>query len=98
MHAFVGADRYGMRERGERRVVGGRQRLFHQRHPGGRAGRQILGEGGGGPALVGVDDQLGTGCCGAHRTDALGIARLPELHLEQRALGGLGSCLRHDVG
>ena len=91
MHAFVGADRYRMPEGRQHVVVAVGQRLLDQRHAGGGASGEVVGEVLLGPGFVGVDDQLGVGRGAAHRGDPLRVAGAAELHLEQRAVGGLGA-------
>ncbi len=83
MHTFVGTDRDRPPDRGERSVRGGRQRLLDQRDAGGGASREVGGEIVGGPAFVGVDDQLRMRRRLPHGGDAFGIVPAAELDLEE---------------
>ena len=66
-------------------ICRGQQRLLDQRHARIGAGREVLVEVFRGPALVGVDDQLGARRRRPHRADALRVAGLAKLDLEQGA-------------
>ena len=83
MRALIGADRDRAGDPVEKRVVGGRQGLLDQLDAGLLAGREVGHEVGGGPALIGVDDQPHAGHRRADGGEALGIALRAELELEQ---------------
>ena len=85
----------GALDAGERGVAAFGQRLLDQRHAGIGAGREILRQIVGRPALVGVDDQLGPRRGAAHRGDpAPSPSPPPSLTLSSgrdgRPLGRLG--------
>ena len=90
MHALVGADRDRAHQwqRAPRRRPPASGCSISVTPPAAHAAR-LAARLSGAPGLVGVDDQLGIGRCGAHRGDPLGVALPAELHLQQLARRGL---------
>ena len=98
MHAFVGADRNGARQGGQRGVLAGGKRLLDQHHARRGAGRHVGGPGLYAPGLVGIDDQLALRCGGPHGGDALRVTLARQLYLEQWPLCRCGCRLCHGCG
>ncbi len=98
VQALVGADRDRACDLAQERVVAGRQRLLDQADARRDAGGQVRLHGVGSPRLVGVDDEPRIRRATAHGGDPLGVALAAELHLQERAGGGVAGRRLHALG
>ena len=98
MARLVGANRQGALDIGQPGIVPGRQRLLDHGDPQRQQFRGQLSVAVRGPALVGINDDIGRRRPGAYRPDALEIAVTAQLDLQQRTVGVLVRLGPHRLG